>query len=153
MTVSASGCPGERGRGASEAVFVPAAGATDEDAGCLLTVVSDLNADASRMLVLDASDLSLPPVATVHLPRRVPAMIHGSWIPDTAAGWPLPPTAPARLLLRSGASGRRCPIGGGTWRTGPSLVGQDVREAVVRSGWAARPTARARPAARPDRAR
>ncbi|WP_328724463.1 MFS transporter [Streptomyces sp. NBC_00259] len=70
----------------SEAVFVPAAGATDEDAGYLLTVVSDLNADASRMLVLDASDLSLPPVATVHLPRRVPAMIHGSWIPDTAAG-------------------------------------------------------------------
>ncbi|MFJ6633628.1 carotenoid oxygenase family protein [Streptomyces sp. NPDC091376] len=70
----------------SEAVFVPAAGASDEDAGYLLTVVSDLNADASRMLVLDASDLSLPPVATVHLPRRVPAMIHGSWIPDTAAG-------------------------------------------------------------------
>ncbi|MFJ9522036.1 carotenoid oxygenase family protein [Kitasatospora sp. NPDC101801] len=68
----------------SEAVFVPAAGATDEDAGYLLTVVGDLNADASRLLVLDASDLALPPVATVHLPRRVPAMIHGSWIPDAA---------------------------------------------------------------------
>jgi carotenoid cleavage dioxygenase len=66
----------------SEAVFVPAADATDEDAGYLLTVVSDLNADASRLLVLDASDLSVPPVATVRLPRRVPAMIHGSWIPD-----------------------------------------------------------------------
>ncbi|MFI6845093.1 carotenoid oxygenase family protein [Kitasatospora sp. NBC_00085] len=66
----------------SEAVFVPAQGASDEDAGYLLTVVSDLNADASRLLVLDASDLSVPPVATVHLPRRVPAMIHGSWIPD-----------------------------------------------------------------------
>ncbi|MET9433239.1 carotenoid oxygenase family protein [Streptomyces sp. NPDC006551] len=68
----------------SEAVFVPAAGATGEDAGYLLTVVSDLDADASRLLVLDASDLTLPPTATVHLPRRVPAMIHGSWIPDTA---------------------------------------------------------------------
>ncbi|MEW1569865.1 carotenoid oxygenase family protein, partial [Streptomyces sp. NPDC093509] len=66
----------------SEAVFVPATDASDEDAGYLLTVVSDLNADASRLLVLDASDLSLAPVATVHLPRRVPAMIHGSWIPD-----------------------------------------------------------------------
>ncbi|MEV4613570.1 carotenoid oxygenase family protein [Kitasatospora sp. NPDC049258] len=66
----------------SEAVFVAAADGADEDAGYLLTVVSDLNADASRLLVLDASDLSLPPVATVHLPRRVPAMIHGSWIPD-----------------------------------------------------------------------
>jgi carotenoid cleavage dioxygenase len=65
----------------SEAVFVPAEAATDEDAGYLLTVVSDL--DASRMLILDASDLSVPPVATIHLPRRVPTMIHGSWIPDT----------------------------------------------------------------------
>jgi carotenoid cleavage dioxygenase-like enzyme len=36
------------------------------------------------MLVLDASDLSVPPIATIHLPRRVPAMIHGSWIPDAA---------------------------------------------------------------------
>ncbi|MER8182344.1 carotenoid oxygenase family protein [Kitasatospora sp. NPDC094015] len=66
----------------SEAVFVASADGADEDAGYLLTVVSDLNADASRLLVLDASDLTRPPVATVHLPRRVPAMIHGSWIPD-----------------------------------------------------------------------
>ncbi|APY90084.1 carotenoid oxygenase family protein [Streptomyces alfalfae] len=68
----------------SEAVFVQADGATGEDEGYLLTIVSDLNADASKMLVLDASDLTVPPVATIHLPRRVPAMIHGSWIPDAA---------------------------------------------------------------------
>ncbi|MEU1371757.1 carotenoid oxygenase family protein [Streptomyces sp. NPDC005803] len=68
----------------SEAVFVQAEGTTGEDEGYLLTVVSDLNADASKMLVLDASDLTVPPVATIHLPRRVPAMIHGSWIPDSA---------------------------------------------------------------------
>lgn len=68
----------------SEAVFVQAEGTTGEDEGYLLTVVSDLNADASKMLVLDASDLTGPPVATIHLPRRVPAMIHGSWIPDSA---------------------------------------------------------------------
>ncbi|MFJ3977418.1 carotenoid oxygenase family protein [Streptomyces sp. NPDC090021] len=75
------------GRLPSEAVFVPAegAGASQEDAGYLLTVVGDLNADASQLLVLDASDLTVPPVATIHLPRRVPAMIHGSWIPDAAA--------------------------------------------------------------------
>ncbi|WP_413804872.1 carotenoid oxygenase family protein [Streptomyces sp. OE57] len=73
------------GRLPSEAVFAPATGGPQagEDAGYLLTVVSDLNSDSSRLLVLDASDLSLPPVATVHLPRRVPAMIHGSWIPDS----------------------------------------------------------------------
>ncbi|MFE2851554.1 carotenoid oxygenase family protein [Streptomyces lavendulae] len=73
----------------SEAVFVPAAGATEEDAGYLLTVVGDLNADASRLLVLDAGDPALAPVATVHLPRRVPAMIHGSWIPDAALTGPV----------------------------------------------------------------
>ncbi|TQS28018.1 carotenoid oxygenase family protein [Microbispora sp. KK1-11] len=70
------------GRLPSEAVFVPAAGAANEDDGYLLTVVSDLHADASQLLVLDATDLNRPPVATVHLPRRVVAGIHGSWISD-----------------------------------------------------------------------
>ncbi|MCG6493888.1 carotenoid oxygenase family protein [Kitasatospora sp. A2-31] len=65
----------------SEAVFVPAAGATREDDGYLLTVVSDLKQDASQLLVLDAAGLGT--IATVHLPRRVTAGIHGSWIPDT----------------------------------------------------------------------
>ncbi|WP_347269162.1 carotenoid oxygenase family protein [Streptomyces sp. CB01881] len=64
----------------SEAVFVPAAGATGEDEGYLLTVVSDLKQDSSQLLVLDASGLDN--VATVHLTRRVPGGIHGSWIPD-----------------------------------------------------------------------
>ncbi|MFJ3856722.1 carotenoid oxygenase family protein [Streptomyces sp. NPDC090085] len=70
----------------SEAVFVPAAGSTGEDDGYLLTVVSDLKQDASQLLVLDASGLDR--VATVHLPRRVPGGVHGSWIPDTALDGP-----------------------------------------------------------------
>ncbi len=68
---------------AGEAVFVPSAGATREDDGYLLTIVSDLAADASQLLVLDAEDIRRDPVAVVELPRRVPAGIHGSWIPDT----------------------------------------------------------------------
>jgi carotenoid cleavage dioxygenase-like enzyme len=64
----------------SEAVFVPAAGAAREDDGYLLTVISDLKQDSSQLLVLDASGLDQ--VAAVHLPRRVTAGIHGSWIPD-----------------------------------------------------------------------
>ncbi|MEV6171605.1 carotenoid oxygenase family protein [Streptomyces sp. NPDC051954] len=63
-----------------EAVFAPAEGGTSEDDGYLLTIVSDLKADASELLVLDASDLRT--VAAVELPRRVPAGIHGHWIPD-----------------------------------------------------------------------
>ncbi|WP_229399279.1 carotenoid oxygenase family protein [Micromonospora okii] len=66
----------------SEAVFVPAADATREDDGYLLTVTSDLGRDASSLLVLDASDLRRAPIATIRLPRRVTAGIHGSWIPD-----------------------------------------------------------------------
>ncbi|GAA1226098.1 carotenoid oxygenase family protein [Kitasatospora nipponensis] len=70
------------GRLPSEAVFVAAADARGEDHGYLLTVVSDLKQDASQLLVLDATDLTRDPLATVHLPRRVVAGIHGSWIPE-----------------------------------------------------------------------
>ncbi len=65
-----------------EAVFVPAEGARREDDGWLVTVVTDKAGRGSDLLVLDASDVAGPPVATVHLPRRVPAGFHGSWIPD-----------------------------------------------------------------------
>ncbi|MCP2338921.1 carotenoid oxygenase family protein [Actinomadura rupiterrae] len=52
-----------------------------EDDGYLLTVISDLKQDASRLLVLDATGLDR--IAAVHLPRRVTGGIHGSWIPNT----------------------------------------------------------------------
>ncbi|WP_433256104.1 carotenoid oxygenase family protein [Streptosporangium sp. CA-135522] len=68
------------GRMPGEAVFVPAAGGTAEDDGYLLTIVSDLTANASELLVLNAGDMST--VAAVELPRRVPAGIHGHWIED-----------------------------------------------------------------------
>lgn len=46
-------------------------------------------ADASELLVLDASIVRT--VAAVELPRRVPACIHGRWIPDTEEPpWPTP---------------------------------------------------------------
>jgi len=68
---------------AGEAVFV----ASDhpgraEDDGWLLTVASRRDGGGSRLLVLDATNVGGPPVATVTLPRRVPAGFHGSWITD-----------------------------------------------------------------------
>jgi carotenoid cleavage dioxygenase len=48
--------------------------------GYLPSIVSDLGADASELLILDAADLSQ--IVAVELPRTVPAGIHGSWIPD-----------------------------------------------------------------------
>ncbi|MGP3919421.1 carotenoid oxygenase family protein [Nonomuraea sp. 10N515B] len=65
-----------------EAVFVPAEGGTNEDDGYLLAIVSDLKANASQLLVLDATNIENDPIATVELPRRVPAGIHGHWIED-----------------------------------------------------------------------
>ena len=35
------------------------------------------------MIIVDAQDFESEPIATVHLPQRVPYGAHGSWIPDT----------------------------------------------------------------------
>jgi carotenoid cleavage dioxygenase len=70
-----------RDRLPGEPCFVPADGSTGDDHGYLMTIVSDLGSDSSELLILDASDLT--EIAAVELPRRVPAGIHGSWIPDS----------------------------------------------------------------------
>ncbi|MEU4545533.1 carotenoid oxygenase family protein [Nonomuraea dietziae] len=59
---------------AGEAVFVPRAGGHAEDDGWLMSIVDD------RLLVHEATDLH--EVASVRLPRRVPAGFHGNWIAD-----------------------------------------------------------------------
>lgn len=72
------------GRTGSEAVFVPAAGGTSEDDGYLLSYVYDPAEDKSELVILDASNIANDPVARIHLPARVPAGFHGSWIGDSA---------------------------------------------------------------------
>ncbi|MEM9561333.1 MAG: carotenoid oxygenase family protein [Actinomycetota bacterium] len=74
------------GRQPGEMVFVPADGvdADDrgaEDHGYLLGYVYDRAADRSDLVILDAADVAAEPLATVHLPRRVPFGFHGSWVP------------------------------------------------------------------------
>ncbi|MET8830183.1 carotenoid oxygenase family protein [Streptomyces sp. NPDC004610] len=69
------------GREAGEAVFVPADDCPGGP-GWLLAFVYDAATDRSDLVILDADGLSADPVATVHLPRRVPAGFHGSWLPD-----------------------------------------------------------------------
>lgn len=65
------------GRVPGEAVFVPA----DNGEGRLLTYVHDATTGRSD-LVVDAGAVAAAPVATVHLPGRVPAGFHGNWLPD-----------------------------------------------------------------------
>jgi carotenoid cleavage dioxygenase len=68
------------GKAPGEARFVPAADGRAEDDGWLLSIVTDYSGNASELLVLDAATLEA--VASVRLPRRVPAGFHGSWFPD-----------------------------------------------------------------------
>lgn len=65
-----------------EPVFAAAGPNAAEDEGWVMTIVHDENSGASKLIVLDAQNFSAPPVATVHLPQRVPYGAHGSWIPD-----------------------------------------------------------------------
>jgi carotenoid cleavage dioxygenase len=72
------------GRLPGETVFVPAAGATAEDEGYLMTYVYDASTDTSDFVIFDAASMSAEPIATVHLPR-VPFGFHGNWVPATVA--------------------------------------------------------------------
>ena len=68
------------GRVGSEAPFAPRPGATEEDDGYLVSFVHDLREDRSEVVILDASDLSAPPVGRVLLPQRVPLGFHAVWV-------------------------------------------------------------------------
>jgi carotenoid cleavage dioxygenase-like enzyme len=70
------------GRAPGEPVFVRAADGTGEDEGWVLSVVFDAARGASDLVILDATSFAGPPVATVHLPTRVPFGFHGSWVPS-----------------------------------------------------------------------
>ncbi|MFD1077028.1 carotenoid oxygenase family protein [Longispora fulva] len=48
----------------------------------MMTYVHDTTTDRSDLVILDADDLAAPPVASVHLPGRVPQGFHGNWLAD-----------------------------------------------------------------------
>ncbi len=70
------------GRTGSEASFVPAANAVDEDDGYLISFIYDSASDESELVILNAKEMADPPLARIHLRSRVPAGFHGSWIVD-----------------------------------------------------------------------
>jgi carotenoid cleavage dioxygenase-like enzyme len=74
------------GRAAGEPVFVATPSGTSEDDGWLLSVVYDAGRDASDVIIVDATSFAAAPVATIHLPRRVPFGFHGAWIPGASFG-------------------------------------------------------------------
>ena len=68
------------GGGVSEPIFVPRSAGADEGDGWLLVVAWDRRENCSELLILDSSDISRHPIATVRLPRRVPFGFHGTWV-------------------------------------------------------------------------
>jgi len=67
------------GTEAGEFVHVPVDADAAEDHGVLMGFLYDRPADRSDLVVLDAG--TLEPVASVHLPVRVPHGFHGNWLP------------------------------------------------------------------------
>jgi carotenoid cleavage dioxygenase-like enzyme len=61
-----------------EPVFVPDPDGNAEDDGFIFSFVHDASSPGGSFVILDARHLADKPLATVQLPRRVPAGLHGS---------------------------------------------------------------------------
>lgn len=70
------------GRVPGEFVFVPRAADAPEGDGWMIGYVIDTAIETTDLVILDARDMRLPPVALVHIPHRVPPGFHGNWMPD-----------------------------------------------------------------------
>ena len=69
-----------KGRYGGEAVFASSSSASNEDDGWLVTFVYDTSSETSELVVINAQDITSPPVARVLIPTRVPYGFHGAWI-------------------------------------------------------------------------
>jgi carotenoid cleavage dioxygenase-like enzyme len=63
----------------SETAMAPRRGGTAEDDGYLITLTTDMNADASYCLVFDAARVSDGPVCKLALPERISCGTHSTW--------------------------------------------------------------------------
>ncbi len=66
-----------------EPVFVPRSKDADENEGWVLAYVYDRRENLSDVVIIDASNISAAPVATIKLPQRVPYGFHANWIPES----------------------------------------------------------------------
>jgi carotenoid cleavage dioxygenase-like enzyme len=66
-----------------EHVFAPRPGATAEDDGWVMTMISDRDSNRSELMILDATNIEGEPVARVQMDARVPLGFHANWFSDT----------------------------------------------------------------------
>lgn len=67
------------GRFGSESPMAPCFDAAAEDDGYVVSFVTDMNADRSECVVLDARDIAAGPVARILLPHRISSGTHSCW--------------------------------------------------------------------------
>ena len=63
----------------SETAMAPRVGSTAEDDGCLVTLTTDMTADASYCLVFDAARVGDGPVCKLALPEQISSGTHSTW--------------------------------------------------------------------------
>jgi carotenoid cleavage dioxygenase-like enzyme len=63
----------------SEAGFAPRLNAIGEDDGFLVAFISDLIADSSECIIVDAADIEAGPVCRIMLPQRISSGTHATW--------------------------------------------------------------------------
>lgn len=64
-----------------EFVFVPAHAQAAEDEGWLIGLVVNSIEQTTDLAILDAQDFEGAPVASIHIPHRIPPGFHGNWLP------------------------------------------------------------------------
>lgn len=67
----------------SETAMAPRVGSRAEDDGYLVTLTTDMNADASYCVVFDAARVSDGPVCKLALPERISSGTHSTWAPGS----------------------------------------------------------------------
>lgn len=72
--------PFAEGEAPGEPVFVPRSEGAPEGDGWLVATLYRGATDTSDFVVFDATDITKGPVATAHLPRRIPFGFHGNWV-------------------------------------------------------------------------
>jgi carotenoid cleavage dioxygenase len=68
----------------SETAMAPRVGSTGEDDGYLVTLTTDMTADASYCLVFDAARVADGPVCKLALPERISSGTHSTWAAGSA---------------------------------------------------------------------
>jgi len=77
----------------SESPMAPCVGAVAEDDGYVVSFVTDMAADRSECVVLDARDIAAGPVCRIVLPHRISSGTHACWADASEINSNRPPAA------------------------------------------------------------